>query len=53
LAFTHGPLLISVEALALRSRRSNSGTEITAVAQKTATSLASAIAKVVPTSPED
>lgn len=50
LVFAHGSLLISIEALALRPRKPNSASEITAMAQEKATMLAAAIVKALPRS---
>lgn len=51
--FTHGPLLISIEALTLWPRELNSPAEITAMAHDKATALATAIVKTLPTASED
>lgn len=53
LIFAHGPLLISIEALALRSRTSNSAAQITAAAAEKAMTVAAAIVTTLPTSSED
>ncbi len=50
LAFAHGPLLISIEALALRSRKANSPTDITAAAEEKAWQTATALVKALPPS---
>jgi hypothetical protein len=50
LAFAHGALLISIEALALRSRKANSPTDITAAAEEAARKTATAIVKALPPS---
>jgi hypothetical protein len=49
-AFAHGPLLISIEALALRSREANSPTDITAAAEEQAWKTATALVKALPPS---
>ncbi|MEV0719505.1 hypothetical protein [Asanoa sp. NPDC050611] len=48
LAFAHGSLLISIETLAIRSRKANSPTEITAAAEKRASKTATAIVNALP-----
>ncbi|MCX5117884.1 hypothetical protein OG992_11885 [Micromonospora sp. NBC_00362] len=53
LVFAHGPLLISIEALALWPRQQNSAAEITAAAQEKAMSLAAAVVKTLSTSSEN
>jgi hypothetical protein len=50
LIFAHGPLLVSIEALAMRSRKANAAAEITAAAQEEAMTVAAAIVKALPTS---
>ncbi|MGY4909090.1 hypothetical protein [Micromonospora aurantiaca (nom. illeg.)] len=48
LIFAHGSLLISVEALAFWPPKLSTASEVTAIAQEKATSLATAIVKTVP-----
>ena len=50
LAFAHGPLLISIEAVAIRSRMPNSATDITAAAEEKASKTATALVKALPPS---
>ncbi|MEV4536518.1 hypothetical protein AB0J82_22295 [Asanoa sp. NPDC049518] len=50
LAFAHGSLLISIETLALRSRKANSATDITAAAEERASKTATAIVRALPPS---
>ncbi|MFG2053831.1 hypothetical protein ACGFI9_07330 [Micromonospora sp. NPDC048930] len=52
LIFAHGRLLISIEALTFRPRKLNTAAEVTAMAQGTVTSLATAIVKTLPTASE-
>ncbi|MEU8112825.1 hypothetical protein [Micromonospora sp. NPDC048947] len=53
LVFAHGSMLISIEALTLWPRKQNSASEITAMAQEKATTLAGTIVKTLPTSSGD
>lgn len=48
LIFAHGSLLISIEALAFWPPKLSTASEVTAIAQEKATSLATAIVKTVP-----